>query len=350
MSYLEKVDRYLDSLKVGKSAMVDSWFMMSSPMPILSVVVAYLILIRIGPRIMKNRPPLQMNKLIAYYNAAQVFLAVMICFKVFRLNLFRDGIIYAGCRFPSNTQNPLLLDLGWWYFFAKFTELLDTVFFVLRKKDKQVTFLHVYHHVIMALYSWSYLKFAAGGEGAVLALLNSIVHVVMYSYYLLSGLGPRFQKYLWWKKYVTKLQLIQFILMLTYCAWTHFSPRCQYASGFTYFICSNITIFLFLFLNFYSKSYKKRNVEKEIKEEYEKAHNGVKTTTTNGVCKNGVKQKKENGVHGNDSKSVSNITEQIPYDRNACGDCVKDGQYYLSRRTPKATYGAEYDFDSIIKK
>lgn len=64
----------------------------------------------------------------------------------------------------------------------------------------------------MALYSWSYLKFAAGGEGAVLALLNSIVHVVMYTYYLLSGLGPRFQKYLWWKKYVTKMQLVSLFL------------------------------------------------------------------------------------------------------------------------------------------
>ncbi|XP_026729754.1 elongation of very long chain fatty acids protein 7-like isoform X1 [Trichoplusia ni] len=352
MSYLEKVDRYLDSLKVGKSAMVDSWFMMSSPMPILSVVVAYLILIRIGPRIMKNRQPLQMNRLIAYYNASQVFLATMICFKVFKLNLFRDGIIYAGCRYPSNTQNSMLLDLGWWYFFAKFTELLDTVFFVLRKKDKQVTFLHVYHHVIMALYSWSYLKFAAGGEGAVLALLNSVVHVVMYSYYLLSGLGPRFQKYLWWKKYVTKLQLIQFILMLTYCAWTHFSPRCQYASGFTYFICSNITIFLFLFLNFYTKSYKKRNmekknVEKEIKEEYERAHNGVKT---NGVCKNGVNQKKENGLHGNDCKSAPNIEENPCEVNKACGDYIKDGKLLLTRRTTKSAFGAEFDFDSIINK
>ncbi|XP_026486124.1 very long chain fatty acid elongase 7-like [Vanessa tameamea] len=343
MSYLEKMDRYLDSLKVGKSAMVDSWFMMSSPMPILSVVVLYLLFIRIGPRVMKNRSPLRMNKLISYYNASQVVLATMICMKVFKLNLFRDGILYAGCRYPSNSQNPMLLDLGWWYFFAKFTELLDTVFFVLRKKDKQLTFLHVYHHVIMALYSWSYLKFAAGGEGAILALLNSIVHVVMYTYYLLSGLGPRFQKYLWWKKYVTKMQLIQFILMLSYCAWTYNSPRCQYATGFTYFISANVTIFLLLFLNFYSKSYK---IKKESKKE--------NTNTSNGFNKqNGVTEKcemKENGVcreENNDNPSI----EEIPFEVNkACGDYIKDGKVFLTRRTAKATYGPEYDFDSIIKK
>ncbi|XP_026328941.1 elongation of very long chain fatty acids protein AAEL008004-like [Hyposmocoma kahamanoa] len=109
MSYLEKIDRYLDSLKVGKSAMVDSWFMMSSPVPIMSVVASYFLLIRIGPRIMKNRPPMQMNKLLAYYNAFQVLLAAMICIKVLKLsNMFRDGIFYAGCRYPSHTLNPMV--------------------------------------------------------------------------------------------------------------------------------------------------------------------------------------------------------------------------------------------------
>ncbi|KAJ0180132.1 hypothetical protein K1T71_004723 [Dendrolimus kikuchii] len=353
MSYLEKIDRYLDSLKIGKSALVDSWFMMSSPSPILSVVVLYLILIRIGPRIMKNRPPLRMNRLISYYNAFQVLLAAMICFKVFKLNLFRDGIIYAGCRYPSNTQNILLLDLGWWYFFAKFTELLDTVFFVLRKKDKQITFLHVYHHVIMALYSWSYLKFAAGGEGAVLALLNSVVHVVMYSYYLLSGLGPRFQKYLWWKKYVTKMQLIQFILMLAYCAHTHFSSRCQYASGFTYFICTNITIFLFLFLNFYSKSYKaKKNIEREIKEEYEKARNGIKR------CSNGSTIKPENGItdgnlSSNPERGDCKSTKDLSKDdfQSHCyldrGDCINSTDVIVPSEVKKA-YDDHADDEKLV--
>lgn len=69
--------------------MVDSWFMMSSPFPILTVVVLYLLFIRIGPRIMKNRPPLGINKLISYYNAAQVVLATMICIKVGRIKRIR---------------------------------------------------------------------------------------------------------------------------------------------------------------------------------------------------------------------------------------------------------------------
>ena len=47
-----------------------------------------------------------------------------------------------------------------------------------------------------------------------LALLNSSVHVVMYLYYFLSAFGPKMQKYLWWKKYITKLQLVSYVYNL----------------------------------------------------------------------------------------------------------------------------------------
>lgn len=40
------------------------------------------------------------------------------------------------------------------------------------------------------------------------AMVNAAVHVVMYFYYLLSAAGPRFQKFLWWKKYMTAIQLV----------------------------------------------------------------------------------------------------------------------------------------------
>ena len=39
-------------------------------------------------------------------------------------------------------------------------------------------------------------------------MLNCVVHVIMYTYYGLSALGPAYQKYLWWKKYLTTIQLV----------------------------------------------------------------------------------------------------------------------------------------------
>lgn len=50
--------------------------------------------------------------------------------------------------------------------------------------------------------------FFPGGMGTFHALLNCVVHVVMYTYYGLSAMGPRYQKYLWWKKYLTTIQLV----------------------------------------------------------------------------------------------------------------------------------------------
>jgi len=40
---------------------------------------------------------------------------------------------------------------------------------------------------------------------------NSLVHIIMYSYYMMSAMGPTLQPYLWWKKYITQLQLVRFI-------------------------------------------------------------------------------------------------------------------------------------------
>ena len=50
------------------------------------------------------------------------------------------------------------------YFIVKVVDLLDTVFFVLRKKQNQVTFLHVYHHVGMVIAGWIAVKYLPGGH------------------------------------------------------------------------------------------------------------------------------------------------------------------------------------------
>lgn len=50
----------------------------------------------------------------------------------------------------------------WWYYFSKFTEFFDTLFFVLRKKNEHVSTLHVIHHGIMPFSVWMGLKFAPG--------------------------------------------------------------------------------------------------------------------------------------------------------------------------------------------
>lgn len=47
-----------------------------------------------------------------------------------------------------------------------------------------------------------------GGFGTFPPMVNSFIHFLMYSYYGLAAMGPHMQKYLWWKKYMTKLQIV----------------------------------------------------------------------------------------------------------------------------------------------
>lgn len=54
---------------------------------------------------------------------------------------------------------------------------------------------------------YPFLPFAA----FFLAMINCFVHIWMYMYYGLAALGPEVQRYLWWKKYITKMQLVIFL-------------------------------------------------------------------------------------------------------------------------------------------
>lgn len=53
-----------------------------------------------------------------------------------------------------------------------------------------------------------------GEQGIVIAFLNSMVHVAMYSYYMIAAMGPAYQKYLWWKRYMTWIQLVKIQLFV----------------------------------------------------------------------------------------------------------------------------------------
>ena len=50
------------------------------------------------------------------------------------------------------------------YYLSKIVELLDSVFFVLRGKYNQLTFLHVYHHSTMIALAWFNVNFLPGGN------------------------------------------------------------------------------------------------------------------------------------------------------------------------------------------
>ena len=70
-----------------------------------------------------------------------------------------------------------------------------------------------------------------------LAMLNSFVHIWMYSYYALAAFGPHMQKYLWWKKYMTVLQLVRNLLVFKACICKVFSSSLIFAGKYFVVLC-----------------------------------------------------------------------------------------------------------------
>lgn len=236
------------------------WPLMSSPLPQILLIGAYIYFVTsLGPKLMENRKPFDLKQIMIVYNFGIVAFSIYMCYE-FLMAGWATGYSFR-CDTVDYTSSPKGLRMAWtcWlYYFSKFIELLDTVFFVLRKKNSQITFLHVYHHSIMPFTWWFGVKFAAGGLGTFHALLNSIVHVIMYSYYGLSAMGPAYQKYLWWKKHMTTIQLAQFILVTVHISQFFFMKDCSYQYPvFLYIICLYGCIFLLLFLNFWYHAYTK---------------------------------------------------------------------------------------------
>src|SRR5580698_5469398 len=88
-------------------------------------------------------------------------------------------------------------------------------------------------------------------------IINTLIHVLMYTYYWLSSYGPAVQKHLWWKKYITLMQIIQFIVCGSYGVVLYFLQT-GYPMGWFVAIVGQNPIFIVLFYRFYSQSYKKK--------------------------------------------------------------------------------------------
>ncbi|KAF4529114.1 hypothetical protein B566_EDAN015384 [Ephemera danica] len=208
-SFTDVFDKYGDPR-------VQGWLLMSSPLPTLAICMGYVYLVKvIGPKFMENRKPFELRKVLIWYNAFQV--------------VFSAWIFYE------------MVHCCWWYYFSKFTEFFDTIFFVMRKKTSQVSTLHVVHHGIMPI--------------TFFGLLNTFVHIFMYFYYMVAAMGPQYQKFIWWKKYLTSLQMVQFIAIMVH-AFQLLVTDCNYPRAFVWWIGMHAVLFFYLFSDFYNNTYK----------------------------------------------------------------------------------------------
>ncbi|KAK4743266.1 hypothetical protein SAY87_001267 [Trapa incisa] len=165
--------------------------------------------------------------------------------------------------FPAGETPPIGPTFFWAYVFylSKILELVDTILIVLSGSIQRLTFLHVYHHstVLVMCFVWLH---TSQSLFPVALITNASVHVLMYGYYFLSGIGLRPR----WKKAVTNCQIVQFVfsflvsgLMLRY---HFFFGGCSGIWGWCFNAVFNASL-LILFVDFHVKSYARKMKDKE---------------------------------------------------------------------------------------
>lgn len=228
---------------------INEWPLMANVYPTLFLTFFYLSVVGTTPKLIKKK--LNLKKIIILYNLFQILFSGWMFYGLFlewaKYNFFCEPI--------DNTENgDNMSKVIWWYFISKFTEFFDTFFFITQMKFSNISTLHVFHHGIMPIFSWYGCKYASTGHETLGALLNTFVHVIMYTYYLLAITEQK--KCLFFKKYLTSLQLLQFVTIILHSTLLFFYNPCGFPIVHSVLIIVLMSIFFLFFVNFYLKTFR----------------------------------------------------------------------------------------------
>lgn len=236
---------------------------------VLMVLVAYYLIIFNTKFLISNYKPFKLSLLFQIHNLFLTIISLILLHSFLDQIIpiyWKNGLYYSICNSDAWTQQ--LMTLYYINYLIKYYQLLDTLFLVLRHKN--LAFLHLYHHGATVLLCYVELV-GFTTISWVPIVLNLFVHVVMYWYYFLTSLGQTVR----WKKWVTKLQIVQFILDLGFIYFatynklvSHFNidlPFCGDCFGTmssNLMGCGIITSYLVLFSLFYKQIYTKSRTKK----------------------------------------------------------------------------------------
>lgn len=137
------------------------------------------------------------------------------------------------------------------FFLSKILDLCDTAFIILGKKWKQLSILHVYHHLSVLFVYYVTFRCAQDGDSYATIVLNGFVHTIMYTYYFVSA----HTRDIWWKKYLTRIQLLQFVLMNVQGYLTYSRACAGMPPKVPLMYLVYVQSLFWLFMNFYIRAY-----------------------------------------------------------------------------------------------
>lgn len=254
-SVMQSIDYYATRYwqEHGEPRFHKSTLMGGGPWQMLTITLTYLVAIKLfGPYLMRKRKPME-NLIwpIRLYNA------FMVAFNAYLYINFSKkvgwGLDCWGCGKSMQRMDQTGLILWELTLLSRYFDFFDSIFFVCRKKYDHLSVLHVTHHTLVPIIVWFAGKLEPTPMVVFAGYINLPIHVIMYSYYCLSTF-PSLKPFLWWKKYLTTIQIIQFGLDLLHSLQIIYIPNCKY-HPITYVQTAFSLTFLYLFFQFYLRSY-----------------------------------------------------------------------------------------------
>ncbi|CAG0882178.1 unnamed protein product [Darwinula stevensoni] len=248
------IERYKWVQTLADERVVD-WPLMTSPLAALMITMGYFLIVVVGPKAMTHFKPLPVAKLLFPYNISVACLNLYIAVEGLHLVwLLKYNWVCEPVRYTIDPLEMRVAAVLWWYLISKLIEFCDTIFIIIRKKVEHLTPLHIYHHSTMFFLCWIGVRYVAGGSAVQCALVNSLVHVFMYIYYAIASLGHTWKQFLWWKRYITILQMVQFIMGVV-MGTNALIRGCAFPVWMQYMLVLYAFSFLLLFCNFYRRAY-----------------------------------------------------------------------------------------------
>ncbi|KAH7948317.1 hypothetical protein HPB52_020393 [Rhipicephalus sanguineus] len=203
---------------------------------VIPLIISYVYVAKIGgPRWMKDRKPYDVKRGILAYNAFTVLANAYFLYRMLPLTLFGGGYSFLCQGIDTDRERDMaVISLNWWYFLVRVADFTDTMFFVARKKYTHITHLHVSHHALVVLSGWIWLNFGSDGQGRARHMYQ--------------------RKYLWWKKYLTTIQIVQLVVVCAHSSLPIFF-ECGYPKGLCYLEMAQLVLGIVMFTNFYLKTY-----------------------------------------------------------------------------------------------
>ncbi|CEO95000.1 unnamed protein product (mitochondrion) [Plasmodiophora brassicae] len=208
------------------------------------------------------------KSLVLIHNMGMFLLSAYMCVETIRQAWLANYSLFGNAvdESPKGIGMARILHI---FFVSKVFEFMDTIIMCLRCRFRQITFLHVYHHASIFAIWWAIVKYYPGGEAYFSCTLNSFVHVAMYGYYFWSAVVPRTDEKrphwthpAFYRRYITRLQMTQFTVMLFQAAYDCVVPS-PYPKRMAMLLFVYMLTMLSLFANFYSKSYSKSGKKAE---------------------------------------------------------------------------------------